>query len=156
MEGLFSTFTAMANINYKLVETNEELEAALELRRQVFSLEQGIAESLVCDTQDREALQIVVKSGRAIIGTARIRFPGDNCAKIERMAVSRDWRRRGIGRGIMTFLTNELKQRRVNKAVLHAQHDAVSFYKSMGYGISGAPFEEAGIKHLPMERILSD
>jgi len=146
----------VTNINYKLVETDEELEAALELRRQVFSLEQGIAESLVCDAQDREALQIIVKSGSIIIGTARIRFPGDNCAKIERMAVSRGWRRRGIGRGIMTFLTDELKRRRVDKAVLHARHDVVYFYKSMGYGVSGAPFEEAGIKHLPMERSLPD
>jgi len=146
----------VTNIYYKLVETGEELEAALELRRQVFSLEQGIAESLVCDAQDHEALQIIVKIGSTVIGTARIRFPGDNCAKIERMAVSRCWRRRGIGRGIMTFLTDELKRRRVEKVVLHAQHDAVYFYKSMGYIISGASFEEAGIKHLPMERSLPD
>ncbi|MFC2032880.1 GNAT family N-acetyltransferase [Chloroflexota bacterium] len=146
----------MTNIHYKLVETDEELEAALELRRQVFSLEKGIAESLVCDAQDREALQMIVKSGSAIIGTARIRFHGDNCAKIERMAVIRGWRRWGIGRGIMTFLTDELKWRRVDKVVLHAQHDVVHFYKSMGYGISGTPFEEAGVKHLLMERSLSD
>ncbi|MFC2051978.1 GNAT family N-acetyltransferase [Chloroflexota bacterium] len=146
----------MTNIHYKLVETDEELETALELRRQVFSLEQGIAESLVCDAQDREALQIIVKSGNAIIGTARIRFLGDNCAKIERMAVSRGWRRRGIGRGIMIFLTDELKRRCVDKTVLHAQHDVVNFYKSMGYGISGAPFEEVGVKHFLMERSLSD
>lgn len=39
----------MTNINYKLVETDKELEASLELRRQVFSLEQGIDESLVCE-----------------------------------------------------------------------------------------------------------
>lgn len=146
----------MTNINYKIVETDEEMEAVLELRRQVFFLEQGIAESLVCDAQDHEALQIIVKSGSTIIGTARIRFPGGNCAKIERMAVSRGWRRRGIGRGIMTFLTDELKRRHIDKVVLHARHDAVYFYKSMGYGISGAPFEEAGIKHLPMERSLPD
>ena len=146
----------MTNIHYKLVETDEEFEAALELRRQVFSLEQGIAESLVCDAQDREALQIIVKRGSAIIGTARIRFLGDNRAKIERMAVIRGWRHQGIGRGIMTFLTAELNRRRIDKAVLHARYDAVYFYKSMGYGISGAPFEEAGVKHLPMERSLHD
>ena len=146
----------MTNIHYKLVETDEELEAALELRRQVFFMEQGIAESLVCDAQDREALQIIAKSGSAIIGTARIRFLGDNRAKIERMAVIRGWRRRGIGRGIMTFLTAELKRRCVDKAVLHARYDVVYFYKPMGYGINGAPFEEVGIKHLPMERSLPD
>lgn len=144
----------MVKLSYKLVTNDRELEAAFEVRKQVFVEEQGISEDLELDSHDREALHIVVKDGERVIGTARVLFPATNQAKIERMAVLKPHRRQGIGSGIISFLNEELRSRQVEQVILHAQYPVVAFYKSCGFEESGSPFWEAGIKHIKMERQL--
>ncbi len=142
----------MGEFNYKLVSSDRELKSAFEVRRQVFVEEQGISEDLELDEYDSEALHMVVKDKGRVIGTARVRFLATEQAKLERMAVLRPFRRRGIGRGIISFLNEELKRRQVRQVVLHAQYPVVAFYKSCGFEESSLPFWEAGIKHIEMRR----
>lgn len=142
----------MANYIYKIVANEEELQDANELRRQVFVIEQGIAEELVFEEiEDSDEINIVVKNEKTVIGTARVVFPADNTAKIERMAVLKSFRGRGIGKGIISFLNEELKQRKITHIVLHAQYRVFDFYKTCGFHESGLSFEEAGIRHIKME-----
>lgn len=138
----------MDNITFKLVTTDEELRDALEVRRQVFVQEQGVPEDLEYDGYDDEALHMVVKDGNRVIGTARVRFPTTNQAKIERMAILRPFRRRGIGSNIISFLKGELRSRQIEHIILHAQCVAIPFYKSCGFEETGLPFWDAGIKHI--------
>lgn len=144
----------MGKLSYKLVTSDRELKDAFEVRRLVFVEEQGISEDLVFDDHDEEALHMVVKDEEKVIGTARILFLATNQAKLERMAISKPFRGKGIGRRIISFLIEELRNRQVEKLVLHAQHTVVTFYKSCGFQQSGLPFWEAGIKHIKMERRL--
>lgn len=144
----------MDGIIFKLVENDSELEGAFEVRRVVFVEEQDIDEDEEYDGLDHEALQMVVKNGDEIIGTARVRFLSEGEAKIERMAVLKPFRRRGIGSGIMSFLANELMTRNVEHVVLHAQYIAIPFYEACGYSSTGSTFWEAGIKHVAMEKQL--
>jgi len=144
----------MDKLSYKLVTSDRELKAAFEVRLQVFVEEQGISEELELDDLDQEALHMVVKDGERVIGTARVLFLTANQAKIERMAILKPFRRRGIGRGIISFLNEELRNKQVEQVVLHAQYAVVAFYKSCGFEESGLPFQEAGIKHIKMERQL--
>jgi len=144
----------MGKLSYKLVTSDRELKAAFEVRLQVFVEEQGISEELELDDLDQEALHMVVKDGERVIGTARVLFLTANQAKIERMAILKPFRRRGIGKGIMSFLNEELRNKQVEQVVLHAQYAVVAFYKSCGFEESGLPFQEAGIKHIKMERQL--
>jgi len=143
--------TDMVNITYKLVTTDEEMRDALEVRRQVFVQEQGVSEDLEYDGQDEDALQMVVKNGGRVIGTARVRFLTNNRAKIERMAVLRLFRRRGIGSNIFSFLKRELKSRQTEQIIIHAQCAVIAFHKSCGFKEIGLPFWEAGIKHRKMQ-----
>jgi len=144
----------MGKLRYKLIASDRELKDAFEVRRQVFIEEQGISEDLVFDDHDGEALHMVVKDGERIIGTARVLFLADNQAKLERMAVLKPFRRKGIGRRIISFLDADLRNKQVEQVVLHAQLEVVAFYKSCGFEESGLPFWEAGIKHLNMQRRL--
>jgi predicted GNAT family N-acyltransferase len=142
----------MTGLIYKLAENEEDLQGTNEVRRQVFVIEQGIDEKLVFEkSKNSNEINIVVKDKDAIIGTARVVFPADNTAKIERMAVLKSFRNRGIGKGIISFLNEELKRRKITRIVLHAQYQAVDFYKACGFQESGLPFEEAGIRHVKME-----
>jgi len=144
----------MGKLSYKLVANDRELEEAFEVRREVFVEEQGISEDLVFDGHDGEALHMVVKDGQRVIGTARVLLLADNQAKLERMAVLKPFRHKGIGRGIVSFLNKELRKRQLEQVVLHAQYTVVAFYKSCGFEESGLPFWEAGLKHIKMQKRL--
>ena len=142
----------MQELIYKFVENEQELEGAFEVRRQVFVEEQGIHENLVfIDEKVDNEMNMVAMDGEIVVGTARVQLMADNTAKIERMAVIERSRHKGIGGGIISFLNEQLKDRHVLYAFLHAQHTAINFYKSCGFNESGLPFYEAGIKHIKME-----
>jgi len=145
---------SMGKISYKLVANDRELKDAFQVRRQVFAEEQGISENQVFDDHDREALHMVVKDGERVIGTARVLFLTANQAKLERMAILKPFRRKGIGRRIVFFLDGELRNKHVQQVVLHAQSRVVAFYKSCGFQELGLPFWEAGIKHIKMQKQL--
>jgi len=140
--------------HYKLVDNESELKDALRIRRQVFVTEQNVPPNLEYDEEDRTALHMVVKDGGKTIGTARVLFLSHNQAKLERLAVLKPFRRRGIGSGIISFLEKELKNHGVKKVILHAQYRTIAFYKSCGYQETGTPFWEAGIKHIKMQKQL--
>ena len=142
----------MEELNYKLVESDSELEGAFEVRSRVFVEQQGISEDLVFDGCDGEAMHIVVKDEEKVIATARVRFLGAKEAKLERMAVLSPFRGRGIGKRVISFLIEELKGRQIEKVVLHAQYGVIEFYQACGFNTLGVPFWEAGMKHLRMER----
>lgn len=140
----------MKKLNYKFVENDNDLEQAFQVRRKVFIEEQGISEDIEIDSQDKKALHIVVESDKEIIATVRVLFPAPGEAKIERMAVLKTFRRKGIGSKIIKILHEQLMLKRISKVIVHAQNSAVPFYKSCGFIESGACFYEAGIPHIKM------
>lgn len=143
----------MSKFDYKLVTGDVELKEAFEVRRQVFVREQDISEDLVFDGHDREALHMVVKDGERVIGSARVQFLADNQAKLERMAILKRYRRKGIGKGMLLFLDTIWKDKQVQQVIIHAQLEVVPFYKLCGFDEFGSPFREAGIKHIKMRKI---
>jgi len=144
----------MSKFSYKLVTSDDELQETFEVRRQVFVLEQGISEDLVFDGHDREALHMVVKEGERVISTARVQFLTDSQAKLERMAILKRYRRKGIGKEMLLFLDAVWKDKQVRQVIIHAQLEVVPFYKLCGFDESGLPFQEAGIKHIKMRKLL--
>jgi len=140
----------MGKFSYKLVTGDDELRQAFEVRKQVFVREQGISEDLVFNGHDNKALQMVVKDGERVIGSARVKFLAGNQAKLERMAVLKHYRRKGIGKEMLLFLDGVLKDKQVKQVIIHAQLEVVPFYKLCGFNELGLPFQEAGIKHIKM------
>jgi predicted GNAT family N-acyltransferase len=74
----------------------------------------------------------------------------DNQAKLERMAVLKHYRRKGIGSRMLLFLDTVWKNRRVQQVIIHAQLKVIPFYMSCGFHPVGLPFQEAGIEHITM------
>jgi predicted GNAT family N-acyltransferase len=142
----------MSKFSYKLVTGDVELQEAFEVRRQVFVREQNISEDLVFDGHDKEALHMVVKDGQSVIGSARVQFLTANQAKLERMAILKHYRRKGIGREMLLFLDTVWKDKQVQQVIIHAQLEVVPFYKLYGFDELGLPFREAGIKHIKMRK----
>jgi len=131
-----------------------ELQEAFEVRREVFVREQGISEDLVFDGHDGEVLHMVVKDGEKVIGSARVQILTDNQAKLERMAVLKRYRHKGIGKEMLQLLNAVWKDKQVQQVIIHAQLEVVPFYKLCGFDEFGLPFQEAGIKHIKMRKQL--
>ena len=106
------------------------------------------------DGNDRQALHMVVMDGERVIGTARVLFLATNQAKLERMAILKPFRRKGIGRRLIYYRNEELSKRQVEQVVFHTQYSVVAFYKSCGFEESDSPFWEVSIKHIEMQRQL--
>ncbi len=142
----------MKELIYKFVENDWELAGISSIKRHVFVEEQEIAEELVFNGDGSDVgMNVMVMDGKTVIGTARVVFPAGDTAKIERMAILKRFRNEGVGKGIISFLNNQLQHRQVKHVILHAQHSTIGFYKSCGFYESGPYFYEAGIKHIKME-----
>ena len=84
------------------------------------------------------------------IGTGRLLPEG----KIGRMAVVKEWRRRGIGADLLEALVAEARRRGLAEVKLSAQLQAAEFYRAHGFVAEGKVYEEAGILHQAMRRSL--
>jgi len=127
------------------------LEAAFELRREVFVVEQGVPAELEIDELDPEAIHLVAILDEAVVGTLRI-LQHEGTAKIGRVAVRAAARGAGIGGRLMERAAEMVRERGFDEIVLHAQITVAGFYRRLGYVEEGEPFEEAGIPHIAMRK----
>jgi len=144
----------MKGIVCKRVISELELKQAFAVRKSVFVDEQNISEDDEWDGLDDAATQFIAINGKIVIGTGRVRFLDSHNAKIERMAVLKPFRRKGVGREIINVIEKSLKQNNISTTILHAQWEAIPFYIACGFKPIGVPFLEAGIKHIKMEKEL--
>jgi predicted GNAT family N-acyltransferase len=125
--------------------------AAFALRRDVFVVEQGIPEELEVDESDKVATHLVALSHGRVIGTLRILTHG-RTARIGRIAVSAQFRSRGIGKALMEFAAVAATSAGAQEIILGAQLTARDFYKRLGYLEEGAVYADAGIEHVAMRK----
>ena len=114
------------------------------IRRKVFILEQNIPESDEWDDADENSSHVLVSEKRDAVGTGRLEATG----KIARQAVVAEYRDRGVGTAILKRLIDEAGIRGYDRAFLHAQTQALDFYKKFGFVSEKKAFMEAGIPHV--------
>ncbi len=143
----------MEELTVKLVETEEEMEGALSVRFRVFVAEQQVPMDEELDEFDASATHAIVLSQGEVVATGRIVYGNeDSAARIGRMAVDMEWRRKGLGGRLLTFLEEEAASRNVNTYILNAQEYVKQFYANHGYVERGETFLEADIVHILMRK----
>jgi predicted GNAT family N-acyltransferase len=130
-----------------------ELEAALQLRYEVFCVEQGVPRREELDGRDSEGIHLVALSDGELVGTCRLVMVGAT-AQLSRLAVKPSARRRGIATALLEAADTETRGLRGRRIVLHAQTYARTLYERCGYRSRGRRFWEAGIEHIAMEKKL--
>ena len=133
--------------------SQHELAAALELRHEVFCVEQGVPEHDELDGRDHEGIHLVAVQDGELLGTCRIVMVGGT-AQLSRLAVRADARRRGIATALLDLADAETHAAHGRRIVLHAQIYARELYERSGYRARGRVFREAGIEHIAMEKVL--
>ncbi len=125
------------------------------IRTAVFVEEQRIPAEMEWDSADAQCLHAVAynRLGRPL-ATGRLLQHVPGVAKIGRMAVGQAVRGGGVGRAVLDALMQAARTRGDREVLLHAQTSAAPFYAKAGFLPRGAEFEEAGIPHLEMVRML--
>jgi predicted GNAT family N-acyltransferase len=137
-------------LDVRLADLRADFAAIKLVRETVFVDEQRIPRELEFDERDAECVHLLAFEGAAPIATARLDVDG----KIGRVAVLAAHRRRGVASAMMEHLHGLARERGLRAVWCNAQRSAVPLYEQLGYGIASAPFDEAGIEHVRMERPL--
>jgi predicted GNAT family N-acyltransferase len=132
---------------------SSDLTDAFMVRKRVFQDEQGVETELDFDGRDDSADHFIAYDAGNAIGAARVIYL-DGGAKIQRVAVLKDYRGKNIGNIIMRAILDFLKYKNINHIYLESQTHAVDFYKKLGFVVVGEEFVEADIPHVKMIKSL--
>ncbi len=135
------------SIEIKQIVNPTDLEDAFAIRRQVFCIEQNVPEEIEMDEFDDVATHILAYIDGKAVGTARWRFTDEGC-KMERFAVLKEYRGKGVGKELVKYTLEKLKDN--NLIYLNAQESVIKFYKKYGFEVVGDCFYEANIPHKKM------
>ncbi len=126
---------------------SNEYRLALQVRRSVFVVEQGVPESIEIDEYEAISEHFVVLKNGQPVGAGRLRLKG-SLGKFERIATLKEVRGTGVGRALMEYMqTYAARKYPTYQRVMHAQESAIPFYEKLGWRIEGERFFEAGIAH---------
>jgi|TARA_B100000497_G_scaffold125104_1_gene160954 hypothetical protein len=138
------------NIESKICNYKNNEKEICKIRFEVFVDEQNVPEELEIDGLDDEAKHVLIYNNDEPIGTGRILSDGH----IGRVAVLKKYRGLGIGKSVMQELIKWALENSLKKLWLSSQWHAHSFYLDLDFVCEGEIYEEAGIDHIKMFRML--
>lgn len=136
---------------FKVVPNLEDLIKAFIVRGIVFVEEQGVSYNIEHDEHDFSATHILGEMDGEPFAAGRIRAVGEY-AKLERVAIRKQYRGKGLGHKLTEFMISVAKGQGFKKFKVHAQSYLKDFYQKHGFEIVGDMFKEAGIDHYVMVR----
>lgn len=139
------------------VTNEQELEECLDLRIQVFVVEQGVPMEEELDEWDTPTAcrHLLIREEGRVAATGRLRSYDEATAKLQRIAVRQDLRGKGYGKLVIEQLEAIARQDGFARAMLDAQCQAEEFYAKLGYRtLSPETFLDAGIPHVRMVKEL--
>ena len=124
---------------------------AAPIRFAIFVEEQQ-ADGIELDDLDKECVHAVAYDDAAkAIATARLLPNG----QVGRMAVVKEWRRRGIGAALLEALIQEARKRGLSEVRLSAPVQALEFYRSQGFVADGKIQQVEGALRQAMRKPLA-
>lgn len=131
---------------HRVTWSNSEADIRL-VRQTVFIDEQSVPQELEWDGEDEYCLHFVARSPSGDpLGTVRLMVDG----KIGRLAVLKDWRKKGVGRALLAAVMASALAEGDTRPYLDAQVSALGFYEKFGFVAFGPVFDDAGIPHRRM------
>lgn len=151
-------FTELRKTKLKIKRVDEEIfKDCLKLRVKVFVEEQGVSLEEEIDEYDdlsrEDVIHIAAIKDKTVLGTARFIIKG-NEYKIGRVAVDKSSRGLNVGSELLKYIEKQAMNNGIHKMILGAQISAMPFYEKLGYTSYGEIFDDAGIDHLMMEKII--
>ncbi|MET3113714.1 putative GNAT family N-acyltransferase [Pedobacter sp. CG_S7] len=137
----------MDALEVKKVSNADELEKVFAIRKIVFVEEQNCPPELEWENED-VSIHFLALLNNEPCGACRWRKT-DAGYKLERFAVLKNYRGKGIGMALVATVLEDLPSD-ATYIYLNAQIDAMALYGKFGFQAEGPQFEEAGIQHFKM------
>jgi predicted GNAT family N-acyltransferase len=134
----------------ELLSWKDAREEASGIRFAVFVEEQGVPREIELDEHDARCVHALARLDGRAVGTGRLLPDGH----VGRMAVLREFRGTGLGSRILERLVERARELGHREVVLSAQVHAMPFYARHGFTACSEAYEEAGIAHRDMRRVL--
>jgi len=125
---------------------------AKKIRMNVFVKEQQVPIEIEIADEDKAIHCVLYDDSQMPLGTVRLLPIDENTMKVQRMAVTKEARGRGVGKDIMTKIESIAKEHGATNLCLGAQLHALEFYRSLGYMPYGDTYIEANISHQNMKK----
>src|ERR1700743_1106902 len=143
------TITMPEKVLVKRAIDPSDLENVFAIRREVFVGEQNCPPELEWE-HGEESNHFLATVDGVPAGASRWRKT-DKGYKLERFAVLKKFRGKGVGQALVQAVLSDLPSE-AEYIYLHAQVDAVTLYERFGFEKTGPQFEEAGIQHFKMTK----
>lgn len=140
----------MNNTIVRKADWQNDMVSIMRIREAVFINEQNIPPEQEWDDLDSQATHFLSIDGNYAMGTARLTKETNECGRISRVAVLKDWRGLRIGESIINAAIQEAKIQGFKTLLLSAQKYATKFYQHFGFEVIGDEFLEVGIPHVDM------
>ncbi len=104
---------------------------------------------------EQEEYHIAAFSKEELVGILLLKpMEYHGAIKMRQVAVKQIYQSMGIGKAMVVFSEHFAQKNGFDKIELNARQSAVPFYKQLGYKTEGGVFEEVGIPHFKMLKIL--
>ncbi|MFD9127687.1 GNAT family N-acetyltransferase [Kitasatospora sp. NPDC059571] len=143
--------------------TAEQLAQVRSVRQEVFVEEQNVPAELEYDELDATSLHVLalaedgaaLGTGRLIHGPQAFELTGiEGRVLLGRLAVRKPARGTGLGAELVRAIERAGREHGARELELHAQVQALGFYERLGYTAEGPVYDDAGIPHRTMTRVL--
>jgi len=134
----------------KIIKPGEDLSEAMKIRIPVFVEEQNIPKENELDKNDKISYHAVLYDNNVPVACGRLYYT-DNIAHIGRVAVLKQYRRKGYATTVCKKLIDIAISHKTNDITLDAQKYVVGLYEKLGFKVVGDEFLDENIPHFKME-----
>lgn len=121
-------------------EGYDAMKDVLPIRELVFVKEQGMHRDDVTDALDDVAIHVVAYEGHQPVGAGRLIISPEGCS-IGKIAVIKEKRKKYYGDLIVRMLIQKGFDLGAKAIMVHAQHEAIPFYETIGFEAVGEVYE---------------
>lgn len=136
--------------NAQWIAGGADISLPLEIRHQVFVVEQGFSQEIERDAYDDIAWHVLVRDEGMPCATARLFVNVNGQFTLGRIAVLKEKRGQHLGDLLMRLLLFRALDLGAQEVHLGAQEAVVAFYQRFGFRVVGERYEEEGVGHRHM------
>jgi N-acetylglutamate synthase-like GNAT family acetyltransferase len=130
-------------------------EQMLQLRIRVLLQPIGVPATFIQTEKEKDDILIGAFEEEKLIGCCVLTPKDNKTIQLRQMAVDTGLQGSGIGASIVAYAEEVAKEKGFTKLMMHARSSVTGFYLKSGYEIIGDAFEEVGIAHRLMQKLLS-
>ncbi len=91
-----------------------------------------------------------------LVGCALIKPYNNGKVRMRQVAVDNDLQSKGIGSKLTEYIEEVYTKNGTKEIILHSRKTALPFYQKLGYTVISQQFEEIGLPHYKMHKVLSE